>query len=332
LIASSRALILFGPTAVGKTAVLASLATHFPDQPFEIISADSRQVYRGLDIGTAKPTREERSAIPHHLIDILDPRERWDVGRFVEEADRLVREITRRGATPILSGGTAFYLEGYLLGLPDTPRVDDEIRDELQSRLESEGVEPLHAELSRVDPEGAARIHRNDSYRILRALEVFRTSGRPLSSFRPPRERRAGVDATVIGLYRERSDLYRRIDRRVQGMFAAGLPGEVERLIVNGARRDDPGMQSIGYREFFEIGTPPPWDASVLEATETLIARNPRRYAKRQITFFRRIPAVEWVDAGGTSDDGAPSAAVLDIVGKHLHTDRSFLEHDHDDT
>jgi tRNA dimethylallyltransferase len=325
---SSRALILFGPTGVGKTAALASLTTCFPDHPFEIISADSRQVYRGLDIGTAKPTPRERAAIPHHLIDVLDPRERWDVGRFVEEADRLVREITRRGATPILSGGTAFYLEAYLLGLPGTPRVDEALREELQARLDREGVEPLLAELSRVDPAGAARIHRNDSYRILRALEVYHASGRPLSSYRPPRQRRAGVEATVIGLFRDRADLYGRIDRRVAEMFAAGLPREVERLMEAGYRRDDPGMQSIGYREFFEIGAPPPWNEADLERTEKLIARNTRRYAKRQITFFRRIPSVEWVQV----DDETPSAAVLDIVGKHLHTDRSFLEHDHDDT
>jgi tRNA dimethylallyltransferase len=132
----------------------------------------------------------------------------------------------------------------------------------------------------------------------------------------------------VIGLRRDRADLYRRINRRAAAMFAAGLPREVEGLIAAGYHRDDPGMQSIGYREFFEIGTPPRWNESDLAETERLIARNTRRYAKRQITFFQRIPAVTWVDL----DDDAPSAAVLDIVEKHLHTDRSFLEHDHDDT
>lgn len=328
MIPHSRALILFGPTAVGKTAALASLTARFPDHSFEIISADSRQVYRGLDIGTAKPDSRELVARPHHLIDILDPRDRWDVGRFVGEADRLVREIARRGATPIISGGTAFYLEGYLLGLPGTPRADEGLRAELQARLEREGSEVLWTELSRVDPAGAARIHRNDGYRILRALEVYHASGRPLSSYRTPRERRPGVDATVIGLQRDRADLYERINRRVAEMFAAGLPREVERLMDTGYRNGDPGMQSIGYREFFEIGTPPPWSEGDLRTVETLIARNTRRYAKRQITFFRRIPGVEWVSV----DDNPAPSAVLDIVGKHLHTDRSFLEHDHDDT
>jgi len=297
---------------VGKTAAIADLVRTTTTHTWELISADSRQVYRGLDIGTAKPSSAERALLPHHLIDVCDPRESWDVGQFVERADALVDGIRRRGATPLISGGTAFYIRGYLFGLPGTPKASAELRARLDQRLADEGLDRLREELERVDPASAARIAPADAYRILRALEVYHTAGRPLSSYAPPETVRPGVRPLMVGLFRDRRDLYARIDRRVEEMFAAGLPAEVAALLEQGYGADDPGMQTIGYREFLELG-PPPWSPATLGDVRDRIARNTRRYAKRQETFFRRLPGVRWVRAGETRDLHAALEPVLDM-------------------
>lgn len=308
-----EALLLIGTTAVGKTAVLRQLATRLPTVQFEIISADSRQVYRGMDIGTAKPTAAERERTPHHLIDILDPRDDWDVGRFVEAADRLVADIRRRGAVPVISGGTAFYVRGYLFGLPKTPKAGPELRRRLEERRDREGLEALRRELASVDPESAAKIAPRDAYRIMRALEVYHATGRPRSAFRYPDAPRESVAPVVVGLRREREVLARRIDRRVAAMFDAGLPDEVAGLAAQGLTLADPGMRSIGYREFLEHG-PPPWSESDLSTIRDLIVRNTRGYAKRQETFFRRLPNVRWADA----DDSAGVTKLLEDAVKRI--------------
>ncbi|MDR1352640.1 MAG: tRNA (adenosine(37)-N6)-dimethylallyltransferase MiaA, partial [Treponema sp.] len=180
-------LLLFGPTASGKTAVLEQLASSggsFP--PIEIVSADSMQVYRGMDIGTAKPSRELLARLPHHLIDIRDPAEQFNAGEFVRLADEAVRDIARRGKFPVVSGGTGFYLANFVLGLPPAPPSDAAVRLALKAELREKGAAPLRAELAACDPASAARIHENDEYRLLRALEVWRLSGRPLSDFPRP--------------------------------------------------------------------------------------------------------------------------------------------------
>ncbi|TVR70133.1 MAG: tRNA (adenosine(37)-N6)-dimethylallyltransferase MiaA [Spirochaetaceae bacterium] len=294
-----QVLLLFGATAVGKSAALADLARLLPARggAMEVISADSRQVYRGMDIGTAKPDRHERALCPHHLIDILDPRDPFDVGSFVLACDRLVREIRERSAIPVVSGGTAFYLKGFLCGLPGTPRASLEVRALLEERLKQEGLGVLRRELEQLDPASAARIGENDQYRILRGLEVYHVTGKPRSSFTDPREPRPGLNAVVLGLQRDRKELYGRIDARVAAMFDAGLPREVEALYEAGYRPGDPGLRTIGYREFFELGGPPPWSRSDLSRIQTLIAGNTRRYARRQELFFRKLPQVRWVEA-----------------------------------
>jgi len=280
-------LLLFGPTGVGKTELILRL---FPGRG-EVISADSMQVYRGLDIGTAKPSPEVRSLVPHHLIDILDPRQQYTAGEFVHRAEELIPQIELRGRIVVISGGTAYYFRNFLYGLPETPVASPEVRKRLLDRLEAEGLSSLYAELNRLDPVAGERISARDTYRILRALEVFYSTGRPLSSFPVPKNPRLNRTYRLIGLMRDREELYRRIDARVEEMFRQGLPEEVARLVAYGYREQDPGMRGIGYREFFKLGR---LGCLTLSQVKEQIQKDSRRYAKRQITFFKSLPGVQW--------------------------------------
>lgn len=293
-----RPILIFGPTAVGKTDLILSLFSGYA----EVISADSMQVYRGMDIGTAKPGHEVLQRIPHHLIDVRNPNEQFTAGDFVHAADMLVPAIAARGRIPIISGGTAFYFKNYIFGLPQSPKGDKEIRLQLEAERRELGLQALYEMLMECDPASASRIHPSDSYRILRALEVYRTTGKPLSSYEVPGEPRRDIKPLIIGLFRERADLLSRIEWRVRKMFEKGLPGEVERLLQAGYRANDPGMRGIGYREFFEEDLIPIKDNLQGEDLphERIIERiviDSRRYAKRQLTFFRSLPNVIWVHA-----------------------------------
>jgi len=250
------------------------------------------QVYRRLDIGTAKPTEQLRARIPHHLIDILEPDCQFNAGQFVHLAEELIPEIRARGNTPVLCGGTAYYLRSFITGLPDAPPGNPEIRRKLKIEAERRGLQALLDELERVDPVTRSRVKERDSYRILRALEVHRASGRPLSAFTSPSTPRKDYEFFLVGLMRERSRLYSRIEQRVELMFREGLPAEVGSLLEAGLGFEDPGMRGIGYREFFELRM----GCSTLETVKQLIKRNSRRYAKRQITFFKTLPDVHWLD------------------------------------
>jgi tRNA dimethylallyltransferase len=277
------------------------------------------QVYRGMDIGTAKPSPEERARIPHHLIDIRNPDERFNVGDFVRLADESCAQIAARGALPVLSGGTGFYLKNFILGLPESPPADPDIRTALKEELRSRGAAALMEELARADPESAGRIHVNDTYRLLRALEVFRLAGRPLSSYAAPGlglskgaslrdeapSRGGRYRFLVIGLERDRAELYRRIDLRCAEMFRAGLPAELARLRGQGYGPGDPGLRAIGYREFFVEESPGNYRlAEDPAAVEALVAQNSRRYAKRQITYFATIPGALPVRLGDSPVSG----------------------------
>lgn len=308
------AFILFGATAVGKTAALETVLRDAPHLAgrVELISADSRQVYRNLDIGTAKPLPGVREKMPHHLVDILDPHKRFDVGQFVHACDQLVPEIHARGRLPVITGGTAFYLKAYLYGLPRTPPASARVRTALRRRLENEGLEALRAELVSVDRESAVRIGENDAYRILRALEIYHATGQPRSAFSEPSRFRDNLDVTVIGLFREREELYTRINERIAAMFSAGLPAEVDRLYRAGYRPEDPGLRTIGYREFFEVAGPPPWSPDVLVEIRKRISRDTRHYARRQEIFFRRLSGIRWLDA---DDCGSLAVALEESVG-----------------
>lgn len=273
-------LAVVGPTASGKTGVGILLAETLHG---EIISADARQVYRGLDIGTAKPTRSELQRVPHHMIDIVDPDDDFHAGRFVELAEEAIEQIRARGALPILVGGTGLYVRALVRGLDIPVGRDPEIRSELNRRAEEEGSGVLHRELVAVDPESAAVIHPNDAIRIVRALEVFRLSGEPQSALfgRGSGEKHRCL---MAGLEPEREKLYRRIEGRFALMIKNGLLEEVRSLLERGY---DPGLgcfRSPGYREMIQHLR---GEMSLEEAVEKAI-RETRRYAKRQFTWFRR--------------------------------------------
>ena len=279
--------VVFGPTAVGQTDFL----LHF-DQIGEIINSDSLQVYRHMSIGTAKPDESVTERIPHHLVDCIDPEDEFSAGDFVKQADKLCREIHERGRLPIISGGTGFFLKNFIYGLPAAPASSDQVRRKLQQRLDTEGLGKLREELHEKDPESWERIKPLDSYRILRALEVYYTSGSPLSDYKLPASPRSGYRFLLIGLVRDRAELYDRINRRVEAMFQAGLPEEYKKLRAMGYSPACPGLSAIGYREFSvmeELGS------LTLNDVKELIKQNSRNYAKRQITFFKALPDVHWM-------------------------------------
>ena len=289
-------LVLFGPTAVGKTELLERLSAAFPR--LEVINADSMQVYRGLDVGTAKPCRMVLDRIPHHLIDVVDPDTQFSAGEFVRRAELLYGELKSRGALPLLCGGSAYYLRSFICGLPEAPASDPEVRRELKRQLRGGGLAGLLAELARVDPATRSVVAEGDRHRVLRALEVYRSTGRPLSSFDNPSRPRPGYRFLLIGLHRERRELYQRIDARVLEMFRRGLKEEVKELLRRGYGPEDPGLRGIGYREFLQMRE----GCQTLGEVREAVQRNSRRYAKRQLTFFNGLPEVRWVAAEAAED------------------------------
>ncbi|MCL2043015.1 MAG: tRNA (adenosine(37)-N6)-dimethylallyltransferase MiaA [Treponema sp.] len=301
-------LVLFGPTASGKTNVLLHLFGSCGSGicKAEVVSADSMQVYRGMDIGTAKPSAEECTQLPHHLIDICEPSEQFSAGDFVRLADNAITGIVRRGALPVVCGGTGFYLKNFITGLPEAPPADAEMRTALKQELRRNGAAALMEELARFDPASAEKIHLNDEYRLLRAVEVQRLSGRPLSSYNADAPPRPQYRFTVIGLFRPREELYRRIDARCAAMFAQGLPDEVRCLYEAGYTPQDPGLRAIGYREFFVEDANSGYRLSQdIAGVQELVARNSRRYAKRQVTFFASLPDAKKLMAGRTDAETA---------------------------
>ncbi len=288
-------LVIFGSTASGKTALAERL---FADGgPFAgrigLVSADSMQVYRGMDIGTAKPDASLLRRLPHELIDVRDVTEQFSVADFVSLADAACARIHAGGRVPLILGGTGFYIRNFLYGLPATPPSDPDTRAKLQDRLAREGAAALYRELAAKDPRRASEVHPNDGYRITRALEVCETSGTTFGSFALPSTYRPGYRFLVLVLTRERGDLYGRIDRRVEAMFSEGLAEEVSALVAAGYGPEDPGMRAIGYREFFEGPALNPDTRAVRER----VAADTKRYAKRQETYVRSLPGVVCVPA-----------------------------------
>ena len=272
-------LLIAGPTAVGKTEVALQLAERLEG---EIVSVDSMQVYRGLDIGTAKPTPEERARVPHHLIDIVDPTETFDAAQFLRHAAQAVAEIRKRNRLPILCGGTGLYFKAWLEGIGQSPAPDAALRAQLQHLP----MEALLAELRERDPETFARIDRSNPRRVIRALEVIRLSGKRFSEQRMPSLART---VPFFVLQREREELHRRIDQRVDAMFAARLVEETKLAMNSPAAR-----QALGYRQVIEYFE----GKHTLEETIALIKVRTRQYAKRQLTWFRhQAKAAECVDA-----------------------------------
>ena len=285
-----RIIAIVGPTASGKTRLSVALAEALDG---EIISFDSMQIYRGMDIGTAKPTVEERRGIPHHMIDIADPREDYSVSRFVEEADRILQDILSRGKAVILVGGTGLYIDSLMKGLEFAPLPHSGVREELTRIAQEQGIEVLMDRLRAVDPESAQRIHPSNQKRVIRALEIYLESGKTMTQHNlETQERPPKYEPLWIGLdYVNREALYDRINRRVDLMVEQGLLDELKSLLSQGIPPEATSMQAIGYKELLGYIR---GECTLEEATD-LLKQSSRRYAKRQRTWFRRNPEVNWL-------------------------------------
>lgn len=289
-----RVILLSGPTASGKSALALSLAEACP---LEVVNADSMQVYRYLDIGTAKPTTEERARVPHHLLDVVDPDEPYNAARFAADAERIIPGILSRGKTPLLVGGTGLYLRALLRGLDPVPS-DPQVRAVLDRRWAEEGGAVLHAELARVDPETAARVHPADRVRVVRALEILRVGGVPASAARSAwAEGRRRYRTLFLALWPEREALCRRIDERTERMFRKGLLNEVREILDRGYGRELKPMKGLGYRQAVaHLLDALPVDQAI-ESTK----RDTRRYAKRQVTWLSSEPDLVRLEPAGAA-------------------------------
>lgn len=288
---NAKIVCVVGPTACGKTKLGIALAKKFNG---EVVSCDSMQIYRGMEIGTAAPTKEEMDGIPHHMVGIADPSESYSVARFVETATACVDDILARGKLPIIVGGTGLYLDALVAGRSFAKGDgESEIRRKLKDRVRQEGIEVLHKELAQIDPPSAARLHLSDEKRILRALEIYYETGQTMTEHDeesrkiPPR-----YDAVYIGLsFEDRADLRALIDQRVDIMMQRGLVEEVQRLLSANVSRETTALQAIGYKELLSALD---GERSMEEAVEEVKLRS-RQYAKRQLTWLRRNKAIHWI-------------------------------------
>lgn len=284
-----KVIVIIGPTAVGKTKLSVELARRLNG---EIISGDSMQIYKEMDIGTAKVTAEEMQGVPHYLIDIKEPTEPYSVADFQQEVRTLIKKIAQKGCIPIIAGGTGLYIQAVLSDyqFSDSGK-DEEIRLRLEQQLEEQGMDKVYAELKRIDPKSAENIHPNNVRRVIRALEVFYATGKTMTEFQQSQQQELLYDVAYIGLTMDRETLYNRINLRVDLMVNEGLFEEVERLYQKGIR-DCQSIQAIGYKEIYAY-----FDGKVTkEQAIDALKQNSRRYAKRQITWFRNKMDVTWFD------------------------------------
>jgi tRNA dimethylallyltransferase len=305
-----QTLFLVGPTAVGKSAVALELARLIE---CEIVSADSMQVYRGMDIGTAKPTAAERDLVPHHLIDVCEVGDGFDAKQFVELASQAIANIHTRGRLALVVGGTGLYVRALRHGLFEGPARNEGLR----ARLEAMAAPELFEELQQLDPQTASRIDRHNPRRLVRALEVFHETGKPIGQLQTQWDpEHAPVSAPAIGLTRERADLVERIERRIDGQIAGGWVEEVRRLLPLGLEKNPAAMQAAGYRELVahvrgEIS---------LDNAVALIKTRTRQLAKRQLTWFRREPQLQWVEIGREEQPSETATRVRDIFHQQEKT------------
>ena len=291
---ANRCIFIAGPTAVGKSEIVLALAEKIGG---EIISVDSMQVYRGLDIGTAKPDAATRKKIPHHLIDVCDLTEPFDAAKFVQLANRAVAEIQSRKKTPVFCGGTGLYFKAFLDGLGNAPPANPQLRAE----LEATPLEKLLAELRERDPAAYEKIDKQNPRRVIRALEVIRTTGKPFSSQRADWDTQRATHNTLTLFTRSAGDLRRRIDARVDEMFRRGLVEETRELLKHGLAENQTAMQAIGYRQVVEHLR----GQHTLAGTVELVKIRTRQFAKRQLTWFRRHEKGQWIELkpGETAQD-----------------------------
>jgi len=299
-----RVLCIAGPTASGKSAAALAVADALaPRRRVEIVSVDSAQVYRGMDIGTAKPSEEERLRVPHHLMDIVDPAERYSAARFVDDATRVVDEIAGRGALALLVGGTLLYFKALFEGLDEMPAADESVRGEIDRDARQRGWAALHADLAAIDPATAARLSPGDAQRIQRALEVHRVSGRPLSSWHGERKPSTPPPPLIALEPRDRGWLHARIADRFRAMLDAGFVDEVRRLRARGdLDASTPSMRAVGYRQAWAA-----LDAGDLSTLAERGSAATRQLAKRQLTWLRSMP---WRQVVACDGDGATAEVV----------------------
>ena len=303
-----KVIIIGGPTGIGKTAVAIRIAQRFGG---EIVNADSMQIYRKMDTGTAKPTPKEQALVKHHLIDIINPDQPFDAVRFSDMAGKIITPLVEKQILPLVVGGTGLYIKALTQGLFRENSSDQKIREELKQIAETHGSEHLYRNLKQIDPATAHRLHPNDTFRIIRALEVYRVTGAPISDFHNTHRFSDRPYRTLkIGLDMDRKILYDRIDKRVDAMIDEGIVTEVKQLLSMGYSADLKSMQSIGYRHMADfIEGRLEWD----EALDTM-KRDTRRYAKRQLTWFRKDPEMIWFHP--EQWDG-----MADLIGNFLKMD-----------
>jgi tRNA dimethylallyltransferase len=307
-------LVLIGPTAVGKSRVAVEVAKAFET---EVLTADSRQVYRGMDVGTDKPTPEERQGVPHRLIDLVNPDESFNAGLYRRQALDDIERLYRDSRLPLVVGGTGLYVRTLLKGLCDAPPTDPIVRGALQQEVKDFGHDRLYARLVAVDPVVAARLHPRDESKVIRALEVHQVSGRRMSAYQQEHgfaER--PFSALIIGLNRDRDALYRRIEERIDWQLAHGLIEETKQLLARGYRRDSAAMKGLGYRQVAEHL------AGEYDATEMVrrFKRDTRHYSKRQMTWFRKEPGIQWLTIGESESVQRTAALVAGQVDRFLAT------------
>jgi tRNA dimethylallyltransferase len=306
--------VIVGPTAVGKSRVAVEVAKAFET---EVLTADSRQVYRGMDVGTDKPAQEDRQGIPHRLIDLVDPDESFNAGLYRRQAIDEIERLYRDSRLPLVVGGTGLYVRTLLNGLCDAPSADPILRAALRQEAEDEGYDRLYARLAAVDPVAAARLHPRDESKVIRALEVYQLSGRRMSDFQQEHgfvER--PFSALIIGLNRDRNTLYLRIEERIDWQLAHGLIEETKQLLAQGYRCDSGAMKGLGYRQVAE------YLAGKYDVDEMVrrFKRDTRHFSKRQMTWFRKEPGIQWLTIEESESVQHTAAVVIGQVDRFLAT------------
>ncbi len=306
--------VIVGPTAAGKSRIAVEVAKAFET---EVLTADSRQVYRGMDVGTDKPASEERQAVPHRLIDLVDPGESFNAGLYRRQAIDEIERLYRDCRLPLVVGGTGLYVRTLLKGLCDAPQADPIVREALRQEAEDQGSDRLYARLVDVDPVIAARLHPRDESKVIRALEVYQLSGRRMSEFQQEHgfaER--PFAALIIGLNRDRDVLYRRIEGRIDWQLAHGLIEETKRLLAQGYQRDSAAMKGLGYRQVAEHL------AGEYDAAEMVrrFKRDTRHFSKRQMTWFRKEPGIQWLMIEEPESVPHTTTRVIEQIDRFLNT------------
>ncbi|MDD9267784.1 tRNA (adenosine(37)-N6)-dimethylallyltransferase MiaA [Paenibacillus sp. GCM10023248] len=312
--AKPKLLVLLGPTAVGKTKLSLEIAQRFG---CEIISGDSMQVYRGMDIGTAKASAEEQKLVPHHLIDICDPSYPFSAAEFQERVKDLILDIHSRGKLPFIVGGTGLYIESVCYNYQFTDvSMDEAFRQEQEAYAFQYGDEALHRKLREIDPASADRLHANDRRRIIRAMEIYHVSGETMTSHLASQKKESPYELCIIGLTMDRALLYKRIEERIDAMMQEGLVAEVQSILAAGCPKQAISMQALGYKEIVAYLE---GELNYEEAV-TLLKRDTRRFAKRQLSWFRHMKDIHWVDVTESANFSAHFSKISDILaGKFVH-------------